>query len=55
MTDYLQIVHEADIALYQSKKLGRNRVTSYAQINEVTCEGYCKVCTVNMAMIGVSH
>ncbi|MBF0609301.1 MAG: diguanylate cyclase [Candidatus Magnetobacterium sp. LHC-1] len=39
MTDYLQIVHEADIALYQSKKLGRNRVTSYAQINEVTCEG----------------
>ncbi|MBF0316821.1 MAG: diguanylate cyclase [Nitrospirae bacterium] len=35
MRDYLQVVHEADIALYQSKKLGRNRVTTYASIETV--------------------
>ncbi|MBF0319277.1 MAG: diguanylate cyclase [Nitrospirae bacterium] len=27
--DYLQMLHEVDIALYNSKKLGRNRVTKY--------------------------
>ncbi|KJU83577.1 Diguanylate cyclase, predicted domain protein, partial [Candidatus Magnetobacterium bavaricum] len=38
MKDYLQVVHEADIALYQSKKLGRNRVTAYVNVNKVTSD-----------------
>lgn len=29
LRDYLQMLHEADIALYNSKKQGRNRVTKY--------------------------
>ncbi|KJU84513.1 sensory box/GGDEF family protein [Candidatus Magnetobacterium bavaricum] len=36
MRDYFQVIHEADIALYQSKKLGRNRVTAYADVEKVT-------------------
>ncbi|MBF0317536.1 MAG: diguanylate cyclase [Nitrospirae bacterium] len=38
MKDYLQVVHEADIALYQSKKLGRNRVTTYVNVDKITCD-----------------
>ncbi|MBF0592956.1 MAG: diguanylate cyclase [Nitrospirae bacterium] len=37
MKDYLQVVHEADIALYQSKKLGRNRVTPYSHVDKIIC------------------
>ncbi|MBF0487956.1 MAG: diguanylate cyclase [Nitrospirae bacterium] len=32
LKDYLQMLHEADIALYNSKKQGRNRVTKYTPI-----------------------
>ncbi|KWT85541.1 diguanylate cyclase [Candidatus Magnetominusculus xianensis] len=35
LRDYLQMLHEVDIALYNSKKQGRNRVTKYTQLNNI--------------------